>query len=70
MKIFFKKIRWKNFLSYGNYWTEIDFEKYKTQLIIGKNGHGKCLEKNTRVEVCFKNKQTEKKFKKFMKRKK
>jgi len=37
----FEKIRFKNFLSYGNQFTEIDFQKSKTTLIIGKNGYGK-----------------------------
>ena len=37
----FKKIKWKNFLSTGNQWTEIDFEKSSTTLIIGSNGDGK-----------------------------
>ena len=37
----FKKIKWKNFLSTGNQWIEIDFEKSSTTLIIGSNGAGK-----------------------------
>ena len=37
----FHNIRWKNFLSTGNQWTEVDFEKYNTNLIIGTNGAGK-----------------------------
>ncbi len=37
----FEKIRFKNFLSYGNHYTEIDFQKSKTTLIVGKNGYGK-----------------------------
>ena len=37
----FNKIRWKNFLSTGNHFTEVDFEKYNTNLIIGTNGSGK-----------------------------
>jgi DNA repair exonuclease SbcCD ATPase subunit len=37
----FEKIRFKNFLSYGNHFTEIDFQKSKTTLILGKNGYGK-----------------------------
>ncbi len=37
----FKTIKWKNFLSTGNQWTEIDFEKSNTTLIIGSNGAGK-----------------------------
>ena len=39
--ITFKKIKWKNFLSTGNSWTEIDFLKNNTNLIIGTNGSGK-----------------------------
>lgn len=37
----FKKIRWKNFLSTGNSYTEIDFLRAKTTLINGDNGAGK-----------------------------
>ena len=39
--IVFKKIRYRNFLSTGNQFTEIDFQKYHTNLIIGTNGAGK-----------------------------
>ena len=39
--ILFKKIRWKNFLSTGNQYTEVDFTKNKTNLIVGTNGAGK-----------------------------
>jgi DNA repair exonuclease SbcCD ATPase subunit len=39
--ILFKKIRWKNFLSTGNQYTEVDFTENKTNLIIGTNGAGK-----------------------------
>ena len=39
--ILFEKIRWKNFLSTGNQYTEIDFTKNHTNLIIGTNGSGK-----------------------------
>ena len=39
--ITFKKIKWKNFLSTGNNWTEIDFQKNHTNLIVGTNGAGK-----------------------------
>ena len=37
----FKKIKWKNFLSTGDQWTEINFQKSNTTLIIGSNGAGK-----------------------------
>ena len=39
--IIFKKIRWKNFLSTGNQFTEVDFLEYQTNLIVGTNGAGK-----------------------------
>ena len=39
--ITFKKIKWKNFLSTGQHFTEIDFQKNNTNLIIGTNGAGK-----------------------------
>jgi DNA repair exonuclease SbcCD ATPase subunit len=39
--ILFEKIRWKNFLSTGNQFTEIDFKENSTTLIIGTNGAGK-----------------------------
>ena len=37
----FKKIRWKNFLSTGNQFTEISLNEKNTNLIIGTNGAGK-----------------------------
>ena len=39
--ILFEKIRWKNFLSTGNQFTELDFTKNSTNLIVGTNGAGK-----------------------------
>ena len=39
--ISFKKVRYKNFLSAGNQFTEIDFQKNKITLVVGKNGAGK-----------------------------
>ena len=39
--ITFKTIRWKNFLSTGNQFTEIALDKHSTTLIIGSNGAGK-----------------------------
>jgi DNA repair exonuclease SbcCD ATPase subunit len=39
--ILFEKIRWKNFLSTGNKFTEVDFQISSTTLIIGINGAGK-----------------------------
>ena len=39
--IVFKKVRYKNFISTGNYYTEIDFQRSSNTLIIGSNGAGK-----------------------------
>ena len=37
----FLNIKYKNFLSTGNNFTEIDFTRHKTTLIVGQNGAGK-----------------------------
>jgi len=39
--ILFENIRWKNFLSTGNQFTEVNFQKHNTTLIVGSNGAGK-----------------------------
>ena len=39
--IIFKTLRWKNFLSTGNNFSEVDFTKDKTTLVVGQNGAGK-----------------------------
>ncbi len=49
----FHKIRYKNFLSSGNQFTEIDFEKNHTNLIIGTNGAGKSTVLDALTFVLF-----------------
>ena len=39
--IYFKKLRWRNFLSTGNQFIEVDLRKSPSTLIIGTNGAGK-----------------------------
>lgn len=39
--ILFKKVKYKNFLSTGNVFTEISLKEYPTTLVIGENGAGK-----------------------------
>jgi len=39
--IYFKKLRWRNFLSTGNQFIEVDLAKSPSTLIIGTNGAGK-----------------------------
>jgi DNA repair exonuclease SbcCD ATPase subunit len=48
--ITFQKIRYKNFLSSGNQFTEIDFQQNHTNLIIGTNGAGKSTMLDA---ICF-----------------
>jgi DNA repair exonuclease SbcCD ATPase subunit len=51
--ITFKKIKWKNFLSTGNQWSEIDFQKSHTNLVIGTNGAGKSTMLDALTFVLF-----------------
>ena len=51
--IVFEKICWKNFLSTGNQFTEIDLNKDKTTLIIGNNGAGKSTILDALTFVLF-----------------
>ena len=39
--IYFNNVRWKNFLSTGNDWSEVQLDKSPTTLIVGQNGAGK-----------------------------
>ena len=51
--ILFKTIKWKNFLSTGNQWTEIDLHKCDNTLIIGTNGAGKSTILDALTFVLF-----------------
>ena len=51
--ITFKKIKWKNFLSTGQQFTEIDFQKNQTNLIVGTNGAGKSTVLDALTFVLF-----------------
>lgn len=66
MQIKLNKIRWKNLMSFGNYWTEIQLDAHKTTLVIGKNGGGKCLRKSSKINITFDGADTEKVFGEFM----
>jgi DNA repair exonuclease SbcCD ATPase subunit len=46
----FTKIRWKNFLSTGGQFTEINFEESSSTLIVGENGAGKSTILDA---ICF-----------------
>ena len=51
--ITFQKIKWKNLLSTGNHWTEIDFQSSPTNLVIGTNGAGKSTILDALTFVLF-----------------
>ena len=51
--ITFKKLRYKNFLSTGNQFIEIDFCKSNTNLVIGTNGAGKSTMLDALCFVLF-----------------
>ena len=51
--ILFKQIRWRNLLSTGNNWTEIDFTEAQTSLIVGTNGAGKSTILDALTFVLF-----------------
>ena len=49
----FKSIKWKNFLSTGNVFTEVKLNKSKSTLIIGDNGAGKSTILDALTFVLF-----------------
>ena len=51
--ITFQKIRYKNFLSSGNQFTEINFQQHHTNLVIGTNGAGKSTMLDALTFVLF-----------------
>ena len=49
----FEKVRWKNFLSTGNQWTNIQLDKTGTTLVVGSNGAGKSTMLDALCFVLF-----------------
>jgi len=50
MSLHFKVVRYKNILSTGNSWTEIQLDRNKSTLIVGENGAGKSTLLDA---ICF-----------------
>jgi ABC-type cobalamin/Fe3+-siderophores transport system ATPase subunit len=69
MKI--KNIEWRNFGSYGNKLQKIEFDSQQGNffLIVGANGAGKCLDKDSQIDIMFDNDEQKERFKIFLKNK-
>jgi len=70
MKI--KRCEFRNIASYGNRIQVIDFEKDKSNLylVLGGNGAGKCLAKETQISVAIDDDKLKNRFIEFIKNKK
>ena len=65
-----KNIEWKNIKSFGNKTQKIDFDTNGALwMILGRNGNGKCLTKDTYLEIEIEDKILKKTFKEFIKNK-
>ena len=51
--IHFEKVRWKNFLSTGTYFLEVQLDRNPTTLIVGENGSGKSTVLDALCFVLF-----------------
>ena len=51
--IIFHKLKWRNFLSTGNVWCEIQLNKTRSTIVVGKNGDGKSTMLDALTFVLF-----------------
>ncbi len=57
------KLNFKNISSYGNKLQTLDFEKEGSlNLIVGKNGAGKCVHPDTEIDIKFESPDLEKEY--------
>lgn len=60
--VVFETLTYKNFESVGNHPITIQLNRNQTTLISGKNGSGKCVDKDTKIRVSFKDPEIKKLF--------
>lgn len=64
------QIRFKNFNSYGDELIEINFNKKNSlNILLGLNGTGKCLSKDTELEIDIEDPEIREQFINFLKNK-
>lgn len=64
--IHFQNIQWRNFLSYGDYFTEVQLDASKLNLLSATNGIGKCVRASTKVDIDFEDEETRRAFLDYM----
>lgn len=70
MFIEFESIKYKNFLSTGNQFVEISLNKDGNTLLWGVNASGKCLNRETEINISINNSEVEAKFMEYISEKK
>jgi hypothetical protein len=66
--IIFRNLKFRNFLSTGNNFTEIDLTKSKRTLVVGSNGAGKCLDPTTEIDIEFHDSDVQQAYEDFIKK--
>ena len=63
-----EEIAFRNIGPYGNKFQNIKFEKEGSlNLIVGKNGHGKCVHPDTMITIKFEDPDIQKQFEEYTK---
>jgi ABC-type multidrug transport system ATPase subunit len=67
-----KELQFKNFASYGNRLQTLNFDREQSDLylVLGSNGAGKCLAKETKITVEIEDEKLMEEFKEFLKSRK
>jgi hypothetical protein len=64
-----KKIEWRNVGPFGNKLQTVDFpDGGGLWMVLGKNGNGKCHNKDTKINILIENEEVKKQFIDFLKK--